>query len=281
MCIATFQRKKIMPKDKIEIDLEDEAVKKVIADAAALQFEAMYAEKHAAETEGLLNKNAELLSEKKGVKEKYDTILAQHNAITEKYNFEEIDTQLAAAEEARLAAMSDTERTEAKLASAKEDFLLEKANILKERDTKEQEYESMLEKKTRALNKSLVNSGLTEAISVEGGYDHLLKPILSNQVKVVLDGDDYVARVMESGEVRMNSEGSPMSIQELVQLHKEDEKYGVCFKDSGASGGSATGNGTQKPVVREGDLKRSEMDFAAKSKYIEKHGQDKYLALPE
>lgn len=273
-----------MAKDKTtEIDLDNEEVKAAIESAAALKFEALYEERHTKEVEGLVNKNSELLGEKKTVKEKLDELSTKHDDILKKYDFETIDEQLAAAEETRLAAMTDKEKFETQMSSVKEDFLLEKANILKERDTKEQEYESILEKKTRALNKSLVNSGLTEAISISGGYDHLLKPILSNQVKVILneDGDEYVARVMSGGEVRKNSDGNPMSIQELVQIHKEDEKYGVCFKDSGASGGGASGNDSQKPSKKDGSLNRGEMSFSEKSKYISKHGQDKYLSLPE
>lgn len=250
--------------DPIKLNLEDEAVKAAIEKRALEQFEQMKDKAVAEETEGLLNKRDELLAEKRSLKDKYENL-------TSKYDFEKLDAQLLEAEKAKEASMTAEERFDNR-------FKEMSGKFTEERDL----FESTLAKKDAALKKHLIDSELKSQIAAHGGMEHLLTPLLRGKIDVIPEGDDYVARVIKNGNPRIGgTDGSYMTIGQLVEEFKADADYGVCFKASGATGGDATGSRQKAPASGSGDTNRSKMDFKQKSAYISEHGQAAYLALPE
>jgi hypothetical protein len=86
-----------------------------------------------------------------------------------------------------------------------------------------------------------IEAALTEA----GGSATLMLPHIKPFVKVVEDGGDFVARVVDAkGEPRIaDSKGTPMTIPQLVEVFKADKQYATAFAASDASGGGARNQG--------------------------------------
>jgi len=101
-----------------------------------------------------------------------------------------------------------------------------------------------------SLDKHLLNAEATSAIASEKGVPDLLMPFVMQQAKVQqLDNGDYVARVLdETGEVRYNGKGDPMTVTELVQSMKSDAKYGRLFDAEVTPGGGV--QPSPKPVAK-------------------------------
>jgi hypothetical protein len=254
-----------VPNANPEIDLESEAFKSAVERRALEQFNSLKEKAVQEETAGLLSKRDELLAEKKALKEWKDSM-------SSKYNFEELDKQLEEAKKAKEQAMTAEERFDLRFKEMSSEFT-------KERTV----FQTALEKKDAALKKHLVESELKSQIAKANGMEHLLTPVLRGQIQVVEENGDYVARVMKNGNPRIGgTDGSYMTIEQLVNEFKSDADYGVCFKASGATGGDATGSTAKTAASGSGDanLKRGEMTFKQKSEYISTHGQAKYLALP-
>lgn len=116
-----------------------------------------------------------------------------------------------------------------------------------------------------SLDKYLLNSEATAAIAAEKGVPDLLMPFIMQQAKVQqTENGDYVARVLdESGEIRYNGKGDPMSVTELVQSMKADAKYGRLFDAETPAGGGASPS--PKPVAK-GNSKMADGDKTPVSK---------------
>lgn len=245
------------------IDLNNEEIKAAIDKAATAQYESMRDQAVAKETEGLLTNRDELLSEKKALK-------AWKEEVESKYDLEKLDSQLEEARQAKIAAMSQEEKSDLRIKEMAGEFT-------KERDI----YESKLKRQDAALKKHLIDSELEREIAANGGMSHLLKPVLQGMIEVIPEGEDYVARVMKNGNPRIGgSDGTYMDIGQLVQEFKADENYGVCFKASGATGGEATGNENRTPAGGSGTKTRSDMTTRERSDYITNNGDAAYFALP-
>lgn len=245
------------------IDLNDETIQAAIEKAAVARAESMQEKAIKDATTGLLNKRDELLAEKKAFKDKYESL-------TTKYDFESLDEQLEEAKKVKEAAMTGEERFALKEKEMVTKFS-EETKILKE----------TVEKKDKALQKYLIDAQLEQEIAKLDGASHLLKPILRDKIQVVPEGDDYAARIMKNGNPRIGaSDGSPMTIGQLVAEYKEDPDYGACFKPSKANGGEANGNDSGNAGANKAPSKRGEMNHKQKADYIQEHGSKKYLALP-
>lgn len=109
-----------------------------------------------------------------------------------------------------------------------------------------------LEDKIAALSKSLEENVLiataTQAIAAEKGVATLLMPHVRSRTKLDDNGNPVV--VDESGNVRVGSDGKPLTIPQLIAEMKTDvNTFGRAFEPSGASGsGSQQGNGGSKAV---------------------------------
>ena len=100
-----------------------------------------------------------------------------------------------------------------------------------------------------ALETALIDAESARVLATPGtkGSVRLLQPHIRSQVKVIEEGNNYVARVVnDKGEIRIgDAEGKPMTIAGLVlEMHGMPE-YAGAFDGSGASGsGALSGRGT-------------------------------------
>lgn len=103
----------------------------------------------------------------------------------------------------------------------------EKSTLAKERD-----------ELRGSLDRYLVDSEATSALAELKGSPKLLLPHVRTHVKVMKEGDGYVARVVDKdGDPRVNSQGLPLTIKDLVGEMKKSPDYAMAFEASGNSGG--------------------------------------------
>ena len=122
-----------------------------------------------------------------------------------------------------------------------------KADIEKAFATKEEGYKGTISKMQGTLEKYLIDSAATSALSAAKGNVKLLLPIIRNAVSVVPDGDEYVVRVKDpAGDYRGNGAGGFMTVEDLVKELKASSDYGVAFESEAPSGGG-NNNRTQQP----------------------------------
>lgn len=122
-----------------------------------------------------------------------------------------------------------------------------KADIEKAFTVKEEGYKTQLGKMQGTLEKYLIDSAATGALSAAKGNVKLLLPIIRQAVAVVPDGDDYVVRVKDpAGDYRGNGAGGFMTIEDLVKELKSSSDYGVAFESEAPSGGG-NNNRQQQP----------------------------------
>lgn len=98
----------------------------------------------------------------------------------------------------------------------------------------------------------IVENAATAAIAELKGVPELLLPFIKTQVKVNEENGEFKAQVIDAqGEVRYGATGSPMTIKELVQEMKAQEKYGRLFESEAPAGsGKPPGSGRQ-PAQRQ------------------------------
>lgn len=122
-----------------------------------------------------------------------------------------------------------------------------KADIEKAFTTKEDGYKATISKMQGTLEKYLIDSAATSALSAVKGNVKLLLPIIRNAVAVVPDGDDYVVRVKDpAGDYRGNGAGGFMTIEDYVKELKASSDYKVAFESDAPSGGG-NNNRQQQP----------------------------------
>lgn len=257
-----------------QVDLNNpliqEAVNKLVEDRLTAKVQ----EAVNKETEGLLKNRDQILAEKKQLKSQLDEI-------QEKIPLEELDKLLQERRESRLNQMSLEERIEEIKKEQETSYTKKQEELVKIHQTEMAEKEKKLEAMFGSLKNHMVKGTLAEEISKAGGSVDLLGPILESKIDVIPEGDGYVVRVMENGNPRIgDSNGSPMSIAQLVEECKSNPVFQPAFASSGATGGGATGQDSSNASVSSGDLKRSDMSNADRSAYIEKHGMEGYLELP-
>ncbi len=144
------------------------------------------------------------------------------------------------------------------------------------------------------LERHLVDSQATAAINKLEGNVTLLLPHVKNLIRLV-KGDDgqYRPQVVDhSGTPRVNGEGNPLSIEDLVREMREQDVFAGAFKGTNQSGsgtppadggeGGGGGGGGKPPNGKppaEGKA-RSTMTPREKVEYIKEHGQDAFMELP-
>lgn len=101
-----------------------------------------------------------------------------------------------------------------------------------------------LKKMQRSLERYLVDSEAIAEIAKNKGVPEFLLPQIKARTKVVLDGENYVVRVVDdAGDPRGNSSGGFMGIADLVKELKADKTFGRAF-ESDAPSGSGTPPGS-------------------------------------
>lgn len=110
----------------------------------------------------------------------------------------------------------------------------------------------------RTLRKHLVGDQARAAIAEQKGAPELLMPLVEAQTKIVQNGEDddgrpiYEVAVVDSdGDRRMNTQGGHMTVADLVQELKSNEKYARAFESETPIGtGTAPGSG-KSPAPRQ------------------------------
>lgn len=129
--------------------------------------------------------------------------------------------------------------------------------IMATAEAKVAEAEAKNGKMKSSLERYLINASATSAIAAEKGDAELLMPFVQQHVRVVTEGDDYRAVVVDAqGNTRLNpATGQEMTINDLVKEFKGSQKYARLFESESASGGGAqprpgagAGGGMQQPA---------------------------------
>lgn len=232
-----------------------EAIQKVV--------DAQVAEK----TQGLAKKKEELLGEVKEYKGKYREVVDKLGG----EDLSKLDELLEKDRRQREAEMTEVERLENSYKKEKQQLVDQWQSSLKEKD-------EALSKKDAALRKYLIDSQLEAVINEQGGNPRFLKPTLASQLDVIEENGEYKVRVMDDGAPRLKMDGTPMGIEDLVGVFKQDEAWADAFKSSGASGGSATGN-KKESAKSTGNKPVSQWSVRDKIAYQKEHGQEAYFEL--
>jgi len=264
--------------NKSQINFEDESVKKAISEAAAKLAE----EQINSATTGLVNKNKELIGEKKAVKEKLEELDSQLKSLNERYDFEELDALKAKSEEDRIKALSAEEKYQETIENMSSSFTTEKNELL----LKHEEFVSKLSAERDDLEskffKNLKGNTVKDAMSEHGGKPHLLENLISGDTKVQKDDSGNYSLVVtdSNGQVRVNSDGTPLTVSQRVSELKADEKYGACFNGSGAGGGGAGGSDQQQAPKPKVEYIKSKMSAREKAALIKEIGAKEFDKIP-
>jgi hypothetical protein len=115
--------------------------------------------------------------------------------------------------------------------AVKAEMARDKAEALK---AKENELSQM----QGSLFNYMVGDVANSALSEHKGNSLFLRPHIDRQTKVVKQDDgSYAVRVLdERGEIRYNGQGDPMTVPQLVEVMKRDDKFAPAFEGRVASG---------------------------------------------
>lgn len=111
--------------------------------------------------------------------------------------------------------------------------------------------DAKVEKMKGSLEKYLRDGAAAQALAGANVVSpDLLMPHVQSQVKVLQNGDDFIAAVVDAeGNTRINSKGSPMTVAELVTEMKANPMFAPAFKsDTKAGGGKEPGSG-KRPAL--------------------------------
>jgi len=97
----------------------------------------------------------------------------------------------------------------------------------------------------KQLQKVLVDNAALTAITEAKGAPELLLPIVRDKVRLREDGEQFFVEVLDAqGNPRIgDTQGSPMTIPQLIAELKASPTYGRAFEPSGASGSGAPASG--------------------------------------
>lgn len=107
----------------------------------------------------------------------------------------------------------------------------------------------------KTLEKYLVDATATAEIAAAKGSADLLLPHVQRFVKVVEEDGQYHTRVVDAkGDPRVNGQGDPLSIKDLVSEMRQSPVFGRAFEGSGVSGSgtqpSQSGGSQSKTIAR-------------------------------
>lgn len=124
---------------------------------------------------------------------------------------------------------------------------------------------------TKELERHLIRGRATAAISKAKGTPELLLPIVSSRMKMQRkdDGKFFVEVVDEDGVGRVgDANGSPMTVEQLVDDLRKDERYARAFDGDNASGaGSGGGVGGSGSRRGSGNIKITESEASNAQTY--------------
>lgn len=101
----------------------------------------------------------------------------------------------------------------------------------KKLNTAVEQEQGKTKKMQTALERYLVGQAAVAALAAAGGATDLLLPHVRSRVRVVQDGDDFVAKVVDdAGDIRTNGAGQQMSVNDLVAEMKTLPAFAPAFK---------------------------------------------------
>jgi hypothetical protein len=126
-----------------------------------------------------------------------------------------------------------------------------KADYQKQTDAVKAEADTKVGKMRGSLERHMVGDAAKGALAKAKGSIELLLPIVRSQTKVVEEGDEYVARVVDSdGNIRIDPRtGSPMTIDGLVSEMKGNTAYARAFESETKSGTGAPSHTAQRTTT--------------------------------
>lgn len=144
-------------------------------------------------------------------------------------------------------ALGSLEEIQAKIEAAKDDGDSAGAKRLEKMkkelvESHEKEKQVLLKERDElrgTVDSYLIDSEATSALAELKGSPKLLLPHVRSSVKVVKEKDGrYYARVVDKdGDPRVNGQGQPLTIKDLVGEMKKSSDYAMAFEASGNSGG--------------------------------------------
>lgn len=163
---------------------------------------------------------------------------------------------------------------------AEEKVKAREKQILEKAQNEIQEAKTTAERYRAALHNATVRDEAIKAIVAQKGIPDLLLPHVQRHLRISErdDGTPYAEVVDAEGNPRIaDSKGTPMSVADLVREMRDSEIFGRAFEAEGRGGSGAS------PGPTNGGPKgksRGEMTPKEKAEFIDKHGKDKYFALP-
>lgn len=111
----------------------------------------------------------------------------------------------------------------------------------------------------KGISNYMIRQAATQAISSEKGSVELLLPHIEKHAKVVVDGDNFAARIVDdNGEIRINGAAQPLSIEEFVKEMKTKQQFARAF-DSETPAGNQLRPGASKTPPANNSRDRSKL----------------------
>lgn len=102
-------------------------------------------------------------------------------------------------------------------------------------------------KMEKTLQKYLVGQQVSAALAKHKGSIELLSPVIERSVKVLVDGEDYVVRVVDSnGDARSDGKGGWLGVEDFVGELKRLPAYARAFESEAAGGSGSRPQGSQR-----------------------------------
>lgn len=175
----------------------------------------------------------------------------------------------------------EKEEREMRLAEEKGNVEKIKQHHLQEKAKLEEQFQGKISELQSSLEKAVIDTQLTSAMSELGAKAKFLTPLIRDKVKLEKnDAGDHVARVLDDdGTYRLNRSGDYMTPKEFIAELREEEEYGIFFNARGQSGSGTQSAPTQgkKPVANK---PRSQFSQAERKAFIKENGWDAWDNLP-
>jgi len=157
------------------------------------------------------------------------------------------------------------------------------------KEKQQQELDKRSQREQHLINvikESKIDAAVVSALNELHGNVNLLLPHVKTRMQLVEEDGQFHARVIdETGTVRVNAEGKPITAKELVSEMRDQESFAAAFAADVKSGGGTPpngsgGEGSGKKGGIPSDLKRSMMTPRQKVDFVNQHGNDEFLKLP-
>jgi hypothetical protein len=146
-----------------------------------------------------------------------------------------------ALEEARNASGNKDEQAEKRIAQALEQKDRELAKKLKQAEEEKQTAIKERDAMYGSLETYMRENAAVQALAASKARGKILLPHVMRQTKIIHDdGGKYLLRVVdEDGDERVNGDGKPMTVDDLVAQMRQSEDYSFAFDGDGATGSNS------------------------------------------